>query len=544
LRLCAIKVPWGFFMSKRHDLLACAIVLATSLTLGAARAETPKDTLVMAKNIDDIITLDPAETFELSGGEVINNLYTRLVTQDPADFTRLIGGVAESWTVAPDGTTITFKIRPGQAFASGRPVTARDAAYSLQRVVILNKTPAFILTQFGWTKDNVKELVRAVDESTLELKLTQQLAPTLVLNALSAGVASVVDATEVEAKAKDGDLGYGWLKSASAGSGAFSLIEWKPKDAIAMRANPKYYLGAPALQRVVIRHIPEPATQRLLLEKGDIDIARDLLPDQVAALAATGNFTVQTDPKQTVVYLALSQKVANLANPKVRQAIRWLVDYQGLANTVLKGQYAVHQGFLGKGTFAALEDTPFKFDPAKAKALLAEAGLPDGFAVSFDAPNSSPYIDVAQSLQATFKQGGIRLNIVQGDQKQVITKYRARNHEVTLLYWSPDYLDPHSTADYFTRNPDNSDGAKSKTVAWRNSWDIPELTKRTDAAALERDTEKRRDAYLAIQREVQADSPLVLMFQKIEQAVSRKGVTNYISGPSFDTQIYAGVKKN
>ena len=70
------------------------------------------------------------------------------------------------------------------------------------------------------------------------------------------------------------------------------------------------------------------------------------------------------------------------------------------------------------------------------------------------------------------------------------------------------------------------------------------MTKRTDAAALERDTEKRQDAYLAIQREVQADSPLVLMFQKIEQAVSRKGVTNYISGPSFDTQIYAGVRKN
>jgi peptide/nickel transport system substrate-binding protein len=530
-------------LDRRHFLATSALSLALAFA-PSARAEAPKDTVVIAKNIDDIITLDPAETFELSGGEIINNLYTRLVTYDPKDFTKLVGGVAESWAVSDDGKAFLFKIRPGLKFASGRPVTAKDAAYSLQRVVTLGKTPAFILTQFGWTKDNVKDLVTAKSDDVLELKITEKLAPTLVLNALSAGVASVVDSAEVEAHAKDGDLGYNWLKSASAGSGAFRLIEWKPKEAVALEANGGYYLGAPAAKRIVIRHVPETATQRLLLEKGDADIARDLAPDQIAALAAGGNATVWTDPKQTVVYLGLNQKNPNLAKPKVREAIRWLVDYQGLANSVLKGQYEVHQGFLGKGTFGSLDDTPFTLDVAKAKALLAEAGLPDGFTVSIDVPNSSPYSDIAQSLQATFKQAGIKLDIVQGDQKQVLTKYRARNHDIVLVYWSPDYLDPHSTADFFTRNPDNSDSAKVKTLPWRNTWDIPDLTKQTDSAAVEPDSDKRKAAYLSLQKQIQADSPLVVLFQKVEQAVGRKNVSGYISGPTFDTPVYATLKKS
>lgn len=121
--------------------LAAVGIAPATVPGGPARAATPANTRVIAKNIDDIISLDPAETFEISGGEVIDNLYTRLVTHDTADFTKLAGGVAESWSVGADGKTFTFTIRQGQKFQSGRPVTAKDAAFSLHRVVALNKTP-------------------------------------------------------------------------------------------------------------------------------------------------------------------------------------------------------------------------------------------------------------------------------------------------------------------------------------------------------------------------------------------------------------------
>ena len=108
--------------------LAAGLLSAAALLLVAmsAHGAPPKNTFVMAKDISDLITLDPAEVFELSGGEVIANIYDRLMMYEPENLTKLVGGVAESWEVAGDGKTITFKIRPGMKFHSGNPVTAED----------------------------------------------------------------------------------------------------------------------------------------------------------------------------------------------------------------------------------------------------------------------------------------------------------------------------------------------------------------------------------------------------------------------------------
>jgi peptide/nickel transport system substrate-binding protein len=521
---------------------AAAGLLAAGL-LPAGQAATPVDTLVIAKNIDDIITLDPAEVFELSGGEMINQLYDRIMVYEAEDTATLVGGVAESYAVSDDGRRITLKVRPGLTFHSGNPVRAEDVAFSLQRVIQLNLTPAFILTQLGWSQDNVAEMVKAPDEQTVELTIGEDFAPTFVLNCLSAGIGSVVDKELVLANEKDGDLGHDWLKTHSAGSGAFQLRGWKASESVTMEANPEHRFGVPAMRRVIVRHIPEPSAQRLLLEKGDIDIARNLSPDQIESIAGNAELVIEAFPKADIHYLGLNQNDERLANPKVREALRWLVDYQGMADTFLRGQYQVHQAFWPSGFFAALTDAPFRLDVAKAKGLLAEAGYPDGFEVEMDAANTSPWNEVAQAIQATMGEAGIEVSIVPGEQKQVITKYRARNHQIVLLYWSPDYMDPHSNADTFARNPDNADDAQSKPLAWRNSWEIPELTKMTDAAVRERDAEKRKEMYLELQRIVQADSPFVIMFQNTEQVARRANVEGFVSGPTFDTVFYRNVTK-
>ncbi len=131
--------------------------------VGTAQAGTPKDMLVMAKNIDDIITLDPAEVFEFTGGEVIANIYDRVMMFEAEDLTTLVGGAAESYAISDDGKTITLKLRPNQIFHSGNKMTSADMAFSLRRVIKLNKTPAFIFTQFGWNADNVDGLFKVID---------------------------------------------------------------------------------------------------------------------------------------------------------------------------------------------------------------------------------------------------------------------------------------------------------------------------------------------------------------------------------------------
>src|SRR3546814_888170 len=155
-----------------------------------------------------------------------------------------------------------------------------------------------------------------------------------------------------------------------------------------------------------------------------------------------------------------------------------------------------------------------------------------------DTRNTSPIMEMAQAIQATFAQAGIELEIIPGDGGQTLTKYRARNHDIYIGQWGPDYQDPHTNADTFAANPDNSDDASAKPLAWRNAWDIPEMTKLTQAAVLERDPAKRAEIYAELQREHQQVSPFVIMFQEIEVNARSADVEGLIWGPSFDSNYY------
>ena len=268
-----------------------------ALTAAPAPAQTPLDTLVMAKDIGDIITFDPGESFELTAGEILANVYDRIMTFEPEDPGTLTGGVAESHTVSDDGRTITLRIRDGLTFHSGNPVRPEDVEFSLERVVRRGGSPAFILTQLGWNADNVGELVEAVDERHVRINIVEEFSPGLVLHALSAGIGSVVDRELVMAHEQDGDLGAAWLQTKSAGSGPFRLRSWQANESVVLDANPHYRHGAPGVRRVILRHVPEPSAQRLLLERGDVDIARDLTPDLIEAVDGDEEIAVDSHPR-------------------------------------------------------------------------------------------------------------------------------------------------------------------------------------------------------------------------------------------------------
>jgi peptide/nickel transport system substrate-binding protein len=520
---------------KKLFLFLCAVAFFTT---GPVQATTPKDFLVMGAKIDDIITLDPAEIFEFSGAEYAANTYDRLINYDVDNVSDIYGGVAKSWEIGDDGVTYLFHIREGITFASGNKLTADDVVFSLQRVIKLDKSPAFILTQFGFTPENVDQTISKVDDYTVKIVIDKPYAPTFFLYCLTSTPGSVVDMKEVLAHEKDGDLGYNWLRTAYAGSGPYAFKSWKPSESVILERNDNYWGEKAKLQRVVIRHINESATQRLLLEKGDIDMARNLQPDDLKGLADNPDIKIRKKAKGAIWYLGLNQKNQYLQIPQVRQALKYLIDYRGMEQTILNGKATVHQAFLPKGFLGALEETPFSLNVEKAKALLQEAGLENGFTITMDTRNNEPTTSMALAIQGTLAQAGIELEIIPGEGKQTLTKYRARNHDIYIGRWGPDYMDPHTNADTFARNPDNSDDAKSKPLAWRNAWDIPEMTKKADAAVLEKDATKRAEMYLALQREHQQVSPFVIMFQDIEILAERANVKGFILGPSFDSNFY------
>ncbi len=525
--------------------LAAASLAALGLAFGAtaALAETPKDTLVLALAFDDIISLDPAEAFEISAGELMGNAYERLVRFDLDDPSKLVGDLAKGWTVSADGKTYSFELKPGLKFASGNPLTAEDVAWSLQRAVLLDKTPAFILTQFGFSKDSVRDKVKATGPLSLTITTDKAYAPSFVLNCLTANISSVVDKKLLLANEVAGDMGHAWLKTRFAGSGPFKIREWRANELVALERNDAYHGDKTRLARVIYRHVKESATQRLLLEKGDIDVARNLTPQDLAALNANKDIKTVATPKGTVYYLSLNQKNPMLAKPEVREAFKWLVDYDAIGDTLMKNIGVVNQNFLPQGLLGASTDKPYKLDVAKAKALLAKAGLPDGFKVTIDMRTVQPVQGITEAIQQTAKRAGIQIEILPGDGKQTLTKYRARTHDIYIGQWGADYWDPHTNADTFVRNPDNGDAAKSKPLAWRNAWDIPELTRQADAAVLERDARKRATLYQAMQAEFRRASPFIMLFQQTEVAAMRNKVDGLRLGPTSDTTYFFDVSK-
>jgi len=533
---------------KRRDLGRAGLAaLATGALPAWVQAATPKDTLVIALAFDDIITLDPAEAFEISAGEIMGNCYERLIRYDVADPSKLLPDLAKSWAVAADGKTYSFELKPGLKFASGNPLTADDVVFSLQRAVLLDKTPAFILTQFGFTKDNVKATIKAEGPLKVVLVTDKTYAPTLVYNCLTANVAGVVDKKLVMSKevVKDGvgDMGYAWLKTNYAGSGPLKLREWRANEILALERNDNYHGTKSKVARAIYRHVKESATQRLLLEKGDIDVARNLTPQDLDALAGNKDIKTTATPKGTVYYFSLNQKNAQLAKPEVREAFKWLVDYDAIGKTIMKNIGVVHQNFLPVGLFGAVKDNPYKLDVPKARALLVKAGVTLPLKVTIDMRTIQPVQGITEAIQQTLKQGGIELEILPGDGKQTLTKYRARSHDIYIGTWGADYWDPHTNADTFARNPDNGDNPKSKPLAWRNAWDIGEMTKKTDAAAQERDGKKRAAMYAELQAEFRRSSPFVMLFQQTEVAALRANVDGFRIGPTSDSTYLFVVAK-
>ncbi len=532
---------------------AAMSLLLVSGGMAPAFAATPADTLVQAWAFDDTITLDPAESFELSPAEFIGNAYDMLVRLDIDDTTKVKPGVAESWEISDDGLTYTFKLKPGIKFASGNPLTAEDVAWSFERAVKLDKSPAFILTQFGLTGDNVTEKARAVDDTTFVFTVDKPYAPSFVLNCLTATVGAILDKKLVAEHAQattpsddykyNTDFGYAWMKTNYAGSGPFKIRDWRANEILVLERNDNYYGEKPALARVIYRHVKESATQRLMLEAGDVDVARNLEPGDYDAVQKNADLTTTDAPKGTVYYISLNQKNEALAKPEVREAFKYLVDYDAIGATLIKGIGEIHQTYQVKGVLGALDSNPYKFDVAKAKELLEKAGLKDGFSVTFDVRNTQPVTGIAESFQQTAAQAGVKIEIIPGDGKQTLTKYRARNHDLYIGQWGMDYWDPNTNADAFTSNPDNGDDAAVKSLAWRNAWDIPELTEQVKAALLERDNDKRAELYQKLQQEALDSSPFVMIYQQIEVAGVRGNVKGYRLGPSFDSNPLAPVTK-
>lgn len=505
------------------------LITGTLLTFSfSAFASTPKDTLVVAVPLDGIISFDPAESFETISSSSLRNLYQTLVEPDKNNQRQLAPLLARSWQQGSTPQSLIFSLNPEARFVSGNPVTAQDVVFSLTRAVQLNKAPSFILAEFGWTAENIASQFHIISDRQLEIRWPAPIGQDLALRLLSAPVSSIVDRTVALQHASNNDTGNGWLKNHSAGSGAFSIKQFIPLQALVLDASP-HASPAPHVKRVLFKGVADASSRRLLIQQGDVDVALQLGPDQLAALKGDQQLQIVRFPSSLIYYLAFnthSQVQPTLGNPALWQAARWLVDYDAIASQLLKGEYRIHQSFLPVGFDGALTSTPFHYDLAKARQILQQGGIQPGTHISLTVVNQPPYIDVAQALQASFAKADIHLDLQPVVEAEQWGKMRSRDFQAIFTYWGADYIDPNTNASTFAYNV--KDGPK--TLAWRVGWDIPALSAETRRAASESDPAQRRVIYGRLQTEVQQNSPFVTILQGAQQIVARKNISHIEQG--------------
>lgn len=530
-------------VSRRNFLIGGAALPFLSYVelAGTAFAATPKDILVVAQQLDNMTSLDPHEGFEAVGGEVMSNMYQKLVKANSDNPDQVLPVVAASWEADADSKVFTFKLAD-QTFSSGAKVTADDVAFSLQRAIKMNKSPAFIINQFGFTGDNVEARIVAKDDKTVTLTTEKPTSISFLLFCLSANIGAIVEKKVVMANETNGDLGNAWLQKNSAGSGPFMLQAWKASESISLVLNPHGpYKGN--LKRVILRHVVDPASQLLMLQKGDADIARNLTSEQLKVAQADKDITLVRKQIASLVLISLNQNNANLAKPQVWKAVKWALDYEGMQKNILPLTHAVHQSMEPAGFPGTVNELPYKRDVEKAKALMEEAGLKDGFEITMDHYSAQPYPDLAQAIQANLGEIGIRVKLQAAENRQVLTKMRARQHEMALSAWGTDYFDPNSNAEVFCINTDNSDNAKSKPFAWRSSYKDDAMAAKAIAARDEKDPAKRLALYEQLQRDFMDNSPFAVMFQTTQTAACRTSVEGFSLGVLSEGNSYLETKK-
>ena len=503
-------------MLKKTYLWIILVVLFLSLTC-ITNAATPKDALVIGANTEIFITCDPGISFEVLPNAIVQNIYAKLVSVVVKDKQFItVPGLAESWEVAPDGKTWTFHLRKGLVFADGDPLKADAVVYSFQRVLKLQKSPCWLFSDvLGLTEESIT----APDDYTVKI-VTNGAPSNVVLTMVGNTLSGVLNPRVVKEHEVDGDMGEAWLTDHSAGAGPYVLEEWDRKIKVVLKANENYWKGAPQIKTVILQDIPEPTDQLLLLKKGDIDVAWDLTAEQANSLKGSPDVSVVTTPGQSDEYVGMNAGWGPFQDVRVRQAVKYAIDYNAIIDKVKTGFAINNQQFLPVGYFGYVENNPYYQDIEKAKELMAAAGYADGFDVELVTNTTEDRKTEAVVVQENLAKIGIRAEINLMQASQMYAKFREQGLQMIVAGWGVDYPDADALSNPFANY-------RVKQLAWRCVWYDDYAADLTEAAAKEINEDRRFQMYQDLTNYWHIYGPFAMMYQPIEFWGVRNEVKNY-----------------
>ncbi|MEN6370118.1 MAG: ABC transporter substrate-binding protein [Thermotogota bacterium] len=508
---------------KLRMLLAVLLVVSVVVVMPVL-GQIPADTLVIGMNHDPIIDFAPERVYELEDMFILEQVYDQLVnfTGGEDAFKEVKPGLAESWEVSEDGLTWTFHVRQGVRFHSGNEVNADAVVFSFQRALDRHQAPIWIMEQFVPTKD----MIQRVDDYTVSITTKAPIGEMLFAAAFGyQGIGCVLDPAVIQEHATGDDpLAAKWVAEHDAGSGPFTIAEWVKRDRIVLTAFDDYWQGAPQLRRIIIKDLPEPTAQKLALERGDIDVAWNLLPEMIVELRSKeGIRVVESSSSFSYHYLAMNFGCEPLSHIEVRQAIRWALDYNAITDGIMAGSAVKNQSIVPVGMFSHL-DLSYAQNLDKARELMAKAGYAGGFDVELITRTDQPFTDIAAQIQQDLKKINIRVKITTMVWAEVLKVFRARTHQLLLARGSLDYADPSGAATMMAHCRVLGDDAEVKQMAWRCMYCPSGLADWVEEAAAEQDPRRREVLYKAIQALVLEEGPFVMLHNTLTQVATRETV--------------------
>ena len=524
----------------RRELVRLLGIGGAALAAGlpdTVHAATSGGTLVLGIDISDSITFDPAREAQYTAPLSLRAAYESLVTMSPGDYLEVKPALAKSWGKTADGKGLRFNLTDAK-FNSGNPVTADDVKWTFERLINLKDQPSQYVTNVA--------AINAVDAKTLDIMLVDPTQPILAI--LSGPNFGVMERKAVEAQGgtsgKDAptvDKATNWLNQHSAGAGPFTMVGWTRGAQILLTRNEHYFRGKVQFEHVIVRHMGDSATQLLAIKRGDIAVAFNLIPEQIATLKDNKDVRVEGLRSLDYVYMALTNEPEfnkALAIKEARQAIACAIDYDGIIDSLLGGKALRCASFIPIGLYGSTEETTKQYgwhqDLDKAKPLLQKAGLSGGFEFKISygdaAVSGLSYAVLAQKLQSDLARVGIKVVLDPVDQVNLRTQYTTgKSQGGVLTFWNPSGVETDQWAQ-----------ASVRRVAKRIHWTPdPALMKLVDAAAAEQDATKRSAMYVEYEKALIDQASLLILFQPIYQFAVRNTLKTFpLTAAGWEAELY------
>ncbi len=516
-----------------RGVIRCATVLAMMAAAPMSRAAT----LVVCTEASPS-TLNPQLSTAGTVFDVAAQFYDELVETERGGST-IVPGLAESWTVAPDGLSVTFKLRHGvkfhtnRSFTPTRPMNADDVIFSFHRMRD-NDHPYHVVNGQNYDewdallRDRVADVVK-VDDDTVRFDLKEKVAP--LLGILTMQAFPILSAEYGQAMLKAGTPQR--LDAEPIGTGPFSFVSYQKDATLRMRANPEFWGKAANLpdraaqvDSLVFSITQEPAVRLAKLRANECQVARYPNPADLPAIRADKDLSLIDAPVASEGYIAFRADKPPFDKREVRQAMAEAIDLDALVKAVFQGTGTPTGAMIPASLWGHNDRVePHPYDPAHAKQLLATAGYPDGFKTQLWAiPVVRAYMPdgrrAAEMIQADWAKIGVQAEIVTYEWGEYLRRVRGGDAPVGMLGGTWDYPDPSQLVYGYWACPDG----KPRPGNW-SRWCNPRFTDLVSQANALYDRGQRAKLYVEAQDVFAADTPAILFASTSAYVAARKSVT-------------------